>query len=115
MIWRLLQGGGGGRKINCKAWRQFSAHVLITMLWICQIGVTTSCLVYQTRQNRSVLQKLGHFSNGTNIGRLIDISLGDDAGYANFLGFRGLVTLLPNFCQLSVPEVGVWGVYSESP
>ena len=43
------------------------------------------------------------------------ISLGDDADYANFLGFRGLVTLLPNFCQLSVPEVGVCGVYSESP
>ena len=40
------------------------------------------------------------------------ISLAD---YANFLGFRGLVTLLPNFCQLSVPEVGVCGVYSESP
>ena len=44
-----------------------------------------------------------------------NISLGDDADYANFLGFRGLVTLLPNFCQLSVPELGVCGGYSESP
>ena len=46
-----------------------------------------------------------HHSNGSR----------DDADHANFLGFRGLVTLLPNFCQLSVPEVGVCGVYSESP
>ena len=43
------------------------------------------------------------------------ISLGDDAVPANFLGFRGLATLLPHFCQLSVPEVGVCGVYPESP
>ena len=43
------------------------------------------------------------------------ISLGDDADYANFLGFRGLATLLPKFCQLSVPEAGVCGVYLESP
>ena len=44
-----------------------------------------------------------------------NISLGDDAVPANFLGFRGLATLLPHFCQLSVPEVGVCGVYPESP
>ena len=43
------------------------------------------------------------------------ISLGDDAVPANFVGFRGLATLLPHFCQLSVPEVGVCGVYPESP
>ena len=43
------------------------------------------------------------------------ISLGDDAHYANFLGFHRLATLLPNFCQLSVPEAGVCGAYSESP
>ena len=43
------------------------------------------------------------------------ISLGDDTDYAKFLGFRGLATLLPNFCQLSVPGAGVCGVYSESP
>ena len=43
------------------------------------------------------------------------ISLGDVEEYANFVGFRGLVPLLPHFCQLSVPEVGVCGVYSESP
>ena len=45
----------------------------------------------------------------------VSISLGDDAVPANFLGFRGLATLLPHFCQLSVPEVGVCGVYPESP
>ena len=44
-----------------------------------------------------------------------DISLGDDAVPANFVGFRGFRTLLPHFCQLSVPEVGVCGVYPESP
>ena len=43
------------------------------------------------------------------------ISLGDDPVPANFLGFRGLATLLPHFCQLSVPEVGVCGAYPESP
>ena len=43
------------------------------------------------------------------------ISLGDDADPSNFLGFCGLATLLPHFCQLSVPEVGVCGVYPESP
>ena len=55
------------------------------------------------------------FHNFLCIGIVGTISLGDDGDHANFLGFRGLVTLLPNFCQLSVPEVGVWGVYSESP
>ena len=44
-----------------------------------------------------------------------DISLGDDPVPSNFLGFRGLATLLPHFCQLSVREVGVCGVYPESP
>ena len=43
------------------------------------------------------------------------ISLGDDPVPSNFVGFRGLLTLLPHFCQLSVREVGVCGVYSESP
>ena len=43
------------------------------------------------------------------------ISLGDAADYANFLGFWGSVLLLPHLCPLSVPEVGVCGVYSESP
>ena len=43
------------------------------------------------------------------------ISLGDGADYANIVGFRGLVPLLPHLCPLSVPEVGVCGVYSESP
>ena len=43
------------------------------------------------------------------------ISLGDDADPSNFLGFRGLVPLLPHLCPLSVLEVGVCGVYSESP
>ena len=44
----------------------------------------------------------------------ICISLGDVAD-ANFLGFRGSVPLLPHLCPLSVPEVGVCGVYLESP
>ena len=43
------------------------------------------------------------------------ISLGDGADYANFVGFRGSVPLLPHLCPLSVPEVGVCGVYLESP
>ena len=43
------------------------------------------------------------------------MSLGDDADYANFVGLRGSVPLLPHLCQLSVPEVRVCGVYSESP
>ena len=43
------------------------------------------------------------------------ISLGDGTEPANFLGFRGSVPLLPHLCQLSVPEVGVCGAYSESP
>ena len=43
------------------------------------------------------------------------ISLGDVADYANFVGFRGSVPLLPHLCPLSVPEVWVCGVYSESP
>ena len=43
------------------------------------------------------------------------ISLGDNGNPANFLGFRGLLTLLPHFCQLCVREVGVCGVYPESP
>ena len=46
---------------------------------------------------------------------LYRISLGDDPVPSNFVGFRGLATLLPHFCQLSVPEVGVCGVYPESP
>ena len=45
----------------------------------------------------------------------IYISLGDDPVPSNFVGFHGLATLLPHFCQLSVPEVGVCGVYPESP
>ena len=40
---------------------------------------------------------------------------GDVDNCANSVGFRGLLPLLPNFCQLSVPEMGVCGVYSESP
>ena len=43
------------------------------------------------------------------------ICLGDVADCANLVGFQGLVPLLPHFCQLSVLEVGVCGVYSESP
>ena len=43
------------------------------------------------------------------------IFLGDNGIPSNFVGFRGLATLLPHFCQLSVPEVGVCGVYPESP
>ena len=43
------------------------------------------------------------------------ISLGDVGDNASFLGFRGSVPLLPHLCPLSVPEVGVCGVYSESP
>ena len=31
------------------------------------------------------------------------ISLGDGGFYANFLGFRGSVPLLPHLCPLSVP------------
>ena len=46
---------------------------------------------------------------------LSGISLGDRADYANFVGFGGLVPLLPHLCQLSVPEVGVCGVYLETP
>ena len=45
----------------------------------------------------------------------IDISLGNIRNCANSVGFRGSVPLFPDFCQLSVPEVGVCGVYSESP
>ena len=43
------------------------------------------------------------------------MSLGDVENCANSLGFRGLVPLLPHLCPLSVPEVVVCGVYSESP
>ena len=43
------------------------------------------------------------------------ISLGDGTEPANFVGFQGSVPLLPHLCQLSVQEVGVCGVYSESP
>ena len=43
------------------------------------------------------------------------ISLGDVRNPANFVGFRGPVPLFPHLRQLSVPEVGVCGVYSESP
>ena len=43
------------------------------------------------------------------------ISLGDIRKCANSVGFWGLVPLFPHFCPLSVPEVGVCGVYSESP
>ena len=42
------------------------------------------------------------------------LSLGDVA-CANSVGFQGLVQLLLDFCQQSVLEVGVCGVYSESP
>ena len=45
----------------------------------------------------------------------VRISLGDVAECANSVGFQELVPLLPDFCQLSVPEVGVCWVYSESP
>ena len=47
--------------------------------------------------------------------KCVAISLGDVGDYANFLGFRGSVPLLPHLCPLSVREVGVCGVYSESP
>ena len=43
------------------------------------------------------------------------ISLRDVADCANSVGFLGQVPLLPHFCPLSVPDVGVFGVYSESP
>ena len=43
------------------------------------------------------------------------ISLGDYAVCANFVGFRGSVPLLPHLCPLSVPKVGLCGVFSESP
>ena len=39
------------------------------------------------------------------------ISLGLVVYCANSVDFQGLVPLLPEFCQLSVPEVGVCGVY----
>ena len=42
-------------------------------------------------------------------------SLGIVADCANFVRFRGSKPLLPHLCPLSVPEVGVYGVYSESP
>ena len=40
------------------------------------------------------------------------ISLGDVADYANFVGFRGSVPLLPHLRPLSVPQVGrgMWGI-----
>ena len=47
--------------------------------------------------------------------RMHRISLGDGGEHANFLGFRGSVPLLPHLCQLSVREVGVCRVFSESP
>ena len=45
------------------------------------------------------------------------ISLGDVGveNCANSVGFWGSLPLLPHLCPLSVPEVGVCGVYSESP
>ena len=43
------------------------------------------------------------------------ISLWDVTFHANTERFRGSVPLLPHLCPLSVPEVGVCGVYSESP
>ena len=44
----------------------------------------------------------------------IYISLWDTAFGANAERFQGLVPLLPHLCPLSVPEVGVCGVCSES-
>ena len=44
-----------------------------------------------------------------------NISLWDVTFHANTERFRGSVPLLPHLCPLSVPEVGVCGVYSESP
>ena len=49
------------------------------------------------------------------IGCVSHISLGDVQNCANSVGFWGLVPLSPHLCPLSVPEVGVWGVYPESP
>ena len=43
------------------------------------------------------------------------ISLGAYNICANFVRFWGSVPLLPHLCPLSVPEVGVCGVYSETP
>ena len=43
------------------------------------------------------------------------ISLGDVGDCANTERFRVLVRLLLRLCPLSVPELGVCGVYSESP
>ena len=46
---------------------------------------------------------------------LFGISLGDIRNCANSVGFWVSVPLFPHFCQLSVLEVGVCGVYLESP
>ena len=43
------------------------------------------------------------------------ISLWDGTDPANTERFQGSDPLLPHLCSLSVPKVGVCGVYSESP
>ena len=55
------------------------------------------------------------FKHFRNLACLCCISLWDVTFHANTERFRGLVPLLPHLCPLSVPEVGVCGVYSESP
>ena len=42
-------------------------------------------------------------------------SLRDGGFYANFVGFCWSPSFLPYLCSLGVPEVGVCGVYPESP
>ena len=66
-------------------------------------------------QNSSFLGAACRSKSAPHMHVLVCISLGDVGEYANFVGFRGLVPLFPHLCQLSVPEVGVCGVYSESP
>ena len=44
----------------------------------------------------------------------VSISLWDGTDHANTERFQGSDPLLPHLCPLSVPKVGVCGVYSES-